>query len=152
MKKDNSRNDAELRVSLIRERYRILSNENSRDYVTYGLLADIGVLLKEVDYWRAEYTQLQSLHDNHRVENNNHTAVNDSFLNEENVSFECPQCKASLGDNNHDGISWDSVGRMINSDGFSFDIGYIHCSDCGKDSPLYAGKETAFLNWCIEVV
>jgi len=151
MNKKITRNEIEERINLIRETHRILSSENSRDDITDGLLGHIGLLLDEVDYWRSEYMRVQNLRDTHGSPGYLAAPVDNVVLNDENISYECPNCGESIADDNYDGITWDSVGCMINNGGYTVDIGYVHCSGCGKDSPLYAGKETAFRNWCSEI-
>jgi hypothetical protein len=152
MIKDTSRHEFEQQVSIIRETYRILLNEESRDAITEGLLSNIGVLIDEVDYWRAEYLRLKSLQDNHCIQATQRNQTENIVIREEDIRYECPNCTAGFECNEQTGLSWDSIGQMENERGYTIDIGYIHCSECGKDSPLYAGKEIAIMSWCIEIV
>jgi len=149
MDKPNPRIEIEERVALIRRTYGILVNENSRDAVTSGMLANIGELLDEVDYWRAESMRLQNTLDELNNQSDQNNYVENSFIPDPSVSYECPECKVGMAYGKEEGITWDIVGRVINVNGNHSDIGYIHCSVCGKDSPLYASPETAFINWCI---
>jgi len=151
MNKPNSRSEIEQRIDLIRLSYEIVSNGESRDAVTDGLLAYIGDLLNEVDYWRAEYQRLQNSQDIYNTPGTQSNQVEDAVVSGENFTYECPHCNAGFEDDNYTGISWICIGCTVNEHGPATSIGFIHCSECGKVSPLYAGKEDAFINWCTEV-
>jgi len=147
-----TRSDAEQRIEMIRFSYELLTNEESRGAVTDGLLANIGELLNEVDYWRTECLRIQSTQDISGIKMNHNNQIENAFINVESITYECPHCNVGYEDEDYTGISWISIGNTTNKQGHTVDIGYIHCSECGKDSPLYAGKDVAELNWCIEIL
>jgi len=149
MNKQANRDDIENQVDLIRYIHNIAINAESRDVIADGLMAHIGILLNEVDYWRSEYDRVVSFN----IVNSNGNIPHDetpAIIGE--VTFICPHCEASYENENLSGLSWIKVGGISNEQGYSDDIGYVHCSNCGKDSPLYSSEETAFLNWCIEEI
>jgi len=151
MSKQTPREEIEQRIDAIRYFYRVAMNESSKDPVINGLIADIGILLNEVDYWRSEATRLQNTQEIHNTQNDQHAIYRTISIDEEELLYGCPDCETGFEDENQQGISWEIVLHTISNQGISVDIGYIHCSECGVDSPLFAGKETACRNWCIDL-
>jgi len=147
--KPNPRAEIEDRIHLIRETHRILSDSESRDAVTDGMLSHIGELLNEVDYWRSEYQRLQ---ENQGMLPLRVEVFEDYSLSESSADFECPECKAGLEEDDCSGFSWISIVRFNNEQIGSVDIGYVHCSECGTDSPLFASKETAYKSYLVELL
>jgi len=151
MNNPNSRSEIEQHISLIRLSYQILSNGESRDAGTDGLLAYIGDLLNEVEYWRAEYQRLLNLQDKHSTWGTQRNQVEDVVVSGDNFTYECPHCNAGYEDEEYPGISWICIGSTISEQDHAASIGYIRCFGCGKASPLYAEEEDAYINWCTEV-
>jgi len=148
--KSDPRAEIEDRIFVIRETHRILLNSESRDAVTDGMLANIGELLNEVDYWRSEHDRINRAYENQSSQINQDLQYDDIAIANRNSIFRCPTCNRSYEQYGRGGISWVCLGRMKNEQGRFVDVGYVKCSECGKISPLYIGKESAYYSWCIE--
>ena len=65
-------------------------------------------------------------------------------------SYLCPRCNADYENDKFSGLSWTDVGLTVNDCGNMKNIGYLHCSECGANSPLYVCKEYAENGWCVQ--
>ena len=71
-------------------------------------------------------------------------------------SYLCPRCNADYANEEYSGLTWINAGVIIdtkiayNEYGRLNNIGYLHCSECGASSPLYACKEHAEDDWCVQ--
>ena len=147
MRKPTQRELMDDRIERIRFTHSLSISFKSDNNVINALLSDIGVLLDELTFWRSEYNRILNVH-------NENTSVRDENIDTNNtnvperINYSCPRCDSHYTDGECEGLSWIDVGLEANERGSITNIGYMHCSYCGVDSPLYSCKEYAEESWC----
>ena len=147
MKKPTQRELMDDRIERIRLTHSFATSLESDNNVVNALLSDIGVLLDELTFWRSEYNRILNTHNDNTSIRNDNIDFNNTHVSEK-IIYLCPRCDSHYTDDEYQGLSWIDIGLEANERGSITNIGYMHCSNCGVDSPLYSCKEFAEDSWC----